>query len=161
MRHIPTFLAAVLLAAALAAADGCSERSPVTPRVTINGHTWTVDLATTRKQRYDGLSGRTYLAPGYGMLFVYPTPRPLEFCMRGCPVPIDIAFIGADMRVIKTYQMHVEPNLEEKDIYPSDRPAQFALEVAGGTLVRAGVKEGDVVTFSADMPPPAKAEDEP
>jgi len=146
-----------------AACSGCGESKPSDPppRVTIHGRTWRVELATTANARYKGLSDRKKLSPDAGMLFVYPSPQVMEFCMRQCLVPLDIAFLGADRRVLKTYTMPVEPYGFEKEAYSSELPAQYALEVAAGELAKAGVKPGDMAEFSADMPPAAKAEPGP
>jgi hypothetical protein len=156
-RTFSTLLIGALLAAPLA---GCAQRKPSMPQVTINRQSWLVELATTEEQRYRGLSGRSALGERSGMLFVYPSPRRLDFCMRDCLIPLDIAFIGADMRVVKTYRMQVEPDLKERASYSSLLPAQYALEVAGGALERAGVREGDPVTFTG-VPSPTKAQDGP
>jgi uncharacterized membrane protein (UPF0127 family) len=95
------------------------------------------------------------------MLFIYPRPEVLEFCMRGCVVPLDIAFINSDLRVVRMHTMAVEPDRAGRVSYSSQHPVQYALEVAGGSLGRLGVRVGDRVTFSAEIPSPAKAEEGP
>ena len=70
---------------------------------------------------------------------------------------LDIAFIASDLRVVKTCTMPVEPYGFEEKTYPSEFPAQYALEVAAGQLAAAGVKVGDKVEFSPGVPPAAKA----
>jgi uncharacterized membrane protein (UPF0127 family) len=77
--------------------------------------------------------------------------------MRGCYIPLDIAFIDADGYVVKTATMAVEDDLAGRIVYSSDRPAQFALEVPAGTLAAANVKPGSKVIFSPDIPLPTKA----
>jgi len=139
---------------------GCGEkRTP--PQVTVNGHTWFVDVAATAEQRYRGLSGRDTLADNVGMLFIYPEPGILKFCMRGCLIDLDIAFIDADMRVVGVHTMPREPDLLGTRVCSSSVPAQFALEVKSGSLSRAGVRPGDRVTFRGAIPDPAKAAPHP
>jgi uncharacterized membrane protein (UPF0127 family) len=141
-----------------AAAAGCGESEPAAPAdVTINGRTWRVELATTTDARYKGLSDRRKIDPNGGMLFIYPAPQMLDFCMRNCLVSLDIAFIASDLRVVKIRTMPVEPYGFEEKTYPSEFPAQYALEVAAGQLAAAGVKVGDKVEFSPGVPPAAKA----
>ncbi|MCD6303901.1 MAG: DUF192 domain-containing protein, partial [Planctomycetes bacterium] len=125
--------------------------------VTIRGHTWQVELAVTPEQRYRGLSNRKELPAGRGMLFVFETPQVLEFCMRQCLIPLDIAFIDENLRVVKTCTMAVEPYGFERAVYSSDRPAQYALEVPAGSLAAAGVAVGDTVRFSGIEAGAAKA----
>lgn len=147
---------AILVAAclvAMAAAAGCtSQRAPAPPRVTINGKSWLVDLAVTPEQQSLGLAGRQQLSNEAGMLFVFRRAEVRNFCMRGCVIPLDIAFIGDDMRVVRTHTMAVEPDRAGRIIYSSDSPARYALETAAGSLEAAGVKVGDPVTFSGDIP---------
>ena len=95
------------------------------------------------------------------MLFVYPSPQVLDFCMRGCTIPLDIAFIDADLRVVATYTMAVEPDLAGSVNYSSLGPVQFALEVPGGALGQASVRPGDKVVFSAQIHEAAKEADSP
>ena len=146
-----------VLLAASALPYGCQDRREV-PAVTLGSRRWLVDLATTRQQRYTGLSERQHLGENVGMLFIYPQPKVLEFCMRGCYIPLDIAFLDADRRVVAMHTMAVEPDLAGRAVYSSDVPAQYALEVGAGQLARAGVHLGDRADFSPAIPPPAKAE---
>lgn len=162
--RLPRVCVAVLVAGgAMWCAWGCRDRGPDVPArtaVTIRGRTWRVELALTPQQRYRGLSGRDRLAADGGMLFVYPRPQVLEFCMRDCLVPLDIAFINADRCVVATATMEVEPDRVGRKAYTSDVPAQYALELPAGALAGAGVRAGDRVEFSPELPP-AKAEDGP
>lgn len=131
------------------------------PKVSINGRSWRVELATTVAQRWKGLSGRTELAPDAGMLFVYPAPDVLHFCMRGCYIDLDIAFLGPDLRVVATHRMKVEPDRAGRALYSSGVAAQYALEVRVGALAGADVRVGDRAFFSDGVPQAAKAEPAP
>ena len=146
------------LPVAAAAVPGCgSERENTTGKVTINGFTWVVDLALTEQQQYDGLSGREQLFQGTGMLFLYAEEQPLEFCMRGCLIPLDIAFLSADLRVVSMHTMEVEPDRLGRKGYSSGVPARYALEVPAGELARADVRIGSQATFSDGIPDAIKA----
>ena len=148
----------------LASAGGCSGQKPEAPpavsppRARINDHTWNVTVVSTRLARYRGLSGRSHLPDDEGMLFLFPREAPREFCMRGCLIPIDIAFLDSDLRIVRMYTMEVEADRRGTRGYPSVEPAQFALEVAGGALARAGARVGQKVELLGDLPDPAKAE---
>jgi uncharacterized membrane protein (UPF0127 family) len=140
---------------------GCNEVKPVQPyEVTINGRTWQVEVAMTERERYRGLSGRS-LAENAGMLFIYPDAAERQFCMRGCAKDLDIAFIAADRTIVNTTTMKAEPDRAGRVAYPSSGPAQWVLEVAAGDLLAAGVKPGQVVQFSPNIPLAAKAEPGP
>jgi len=142
-------------------AGGCRKPAQGPPQVTISGKSWYVDLAMTGQHRLRGLAGRDNLNENAGMLFIYPTPRVLVFCMRGCVIPLDIAFISRDMRVVKISTMQVEPGLTGDVGYSSQVPVMYTLEVPAGALRRAGVRVGDKVIFSDNIPSPAKAQDGP
>lgn len=158
-----TPLRAMMLLAGLLVAvgipSGCSkEDRPESPRVRINGTEWLVDVAATPSRRYRGLSGRPQVASGTGMLFIFPDADVREFCMRGCLVPLDIAFLDEDLCVVKTHTMQVEPDLAGRETYSSEKPAQYALEVPAGELSAAGVRAGDQAELLGDIPDAAKAD---
>jgi len=148
---------AMALALALPLGSGCDGRKQSPAQVTIGEMTWSVELATTEQQRYRGLSGRRELAEDEGMLFVYPREQTLDFCMRGCVIPLDIAFIDGQLRVVSVQTMAVEPDLAGRVSYRSGAAAQYALEVTAGALERAGVEVGDKVLLSGNIPSPTKA----
>ena len=129
------------------------------PSVTINKQTWYVELATTPAARYQGLSWRTQLPAGAGMLFVYPKADNLDYCMRGCLIPLDIAFISPELRIVAIHTMTVEEDLAGRRVYSSVAPAQFVLEVPAGSLAHAGAKVGDLVQL--DIPDASKALSDP
>jgi len=151
-----------LLAAALA---GCGEDTappvpdapPPVPEVRIGENVWRVEIAMTLEQRYRGLSGRRHIPEGEGMLFIYPREKPLAYCMRGCDIPIDIAFINAAGKITAIHEMQVEEDRAGRVNYVSGSPAQYVLEVAGGTFARKNVRMGDRVRFSPGVPDAAKA----
>lgn len=116
--------------------------------VTIKDQTWTVELAITRQEQYDGLSGRSDLPPDRGMLFVYSIPKIQRFCMRKCSHPLDIVFIDRDLKVINLLTMPVETNPSTNTTYTSERPALYVLEVKGGTLSKTAISAGDRVVFA-------------
>jgi uncharacterized membrane protein (UPF0127 family) len=61
--------------------------------------------------------------------------------MRNTLVPLSIAFISSDGRIVSIVDM--QPLTAGP--YPSDKPAQYALEVPQGFFARQGVKVGDRV----------------
>ncbi|MCE5278718.1 MAG: DUF192 domain-containing protein [Planctomycetaceae bacterium] len=145
-----TSLAIAIAAAALA---GCSHPSrPAAapnaqggPTASVNGHTWHLELARTYEQRYQGLSGRTSLSDDAGMLFIYENPQVLEFCMRGCFIDLDIAFLDEQGVVVSMHTMKAEPDRVGRVAYSSGQPAQYALEVAAGSLARHNVAVGQQI----------------
>ena len=68
-----------------------------------------------------------------GMLFVFNSERPLSFWMFKTIVPLDIVYIDSNRHVINCYS--AQP-FETRLIYPSQRPAQYVLEVSAGLMKR-------------------------
>lgn len=146
MRKGWTF-AAIAVVLAILPAGGCRRR-PAPPAVTINGYTWHVEIADTREKKILGLSGRKHLDEQAGMLFVYERPEVVAFVMRGMSIPLDIAFINADGRIIRIYTMPVESDQSNLTEYSSEGPAKYILEVNAGSFARASINEGDEVTLT-------------
>ena len=122
--------------------------APATQRVVINGLKFDLELALTPQQRFRGLSDRASISEKGGMLFVFPHPERVGFVMRRCLVPIDIAFVTEEGKVVAMYEMKVEAyDMEDGELssYPSHQAILFALEFKGGTLARIGLKRGDTV----------------
>lgn len=125
-------------------ASAQSEAQPPLPTVTlvINSHELTAEVAQRIGQRYMGLSFRTELAPNAGMLFVYPAEQMLTFTMRNTKIPLTIAYISKDWVINEFHDMPVGPN----QLFPSSKPAQYALEVNQGWFKSKGIAVGDRLT---------------
>ena len=94
-------LVAAVAAIALLAVVGSAVELATTARrdVRLGGRTLSVHVADTLARRYVGLSLRSGLADGRGMLFVYDRPRAVTFVQRGVSFAIDVVFVGTDGRV--------------------------------------------------------------
>jgi len=123
--------------------------------VQIGTATLDLEVAADWRTQHRGLGGRDSIHPDGGMIFVYPSPRPLTFVMRDCRVPIDIAFLDIEGRVISVHTMEPEPSRRSGESasayearlrrYASPLPAQFAIETAGGRLHELGLRSGHLV----------------
>lgn len=159
----------VVAAGTFAGARGCEsarvtrelrdgERVPVV----VAGETFSMEPALDDASRVRGLGGRAVIEPKGGMVFVFPQPHRMEFLMRDCLADIDIAFLDDGGRVLAMHAMKAEPPRtadEPVRDFPNDQyenrlkryssrfPCRVAVEFAGGTLARLGVKEGDKVTI--------------
>lgn len=105
-----------------------------------------VEIADSRAERSRGLMGRTTLAGDRGMLFVYGEERELSFWMKNTLIPLSIAFIDADGRIVSVQEM--EPLDDEPPNYTSPEPVPYALEVNQGFFEERGVEVGD----TAELP---------
>jgi len=149
------FVPLLLLAAASLLLAGCGSSSlvPEVTRVTIADRTFILELALDDSSRHQGLSDRASIAPDGGMLFAFPQARKLSFVMRRCLVPIDIIFLDASSRIVAMHEMAIEPyDTPESALkrYPSHYPAQFVIELAGGTLKTLDLKLGQQIDLPVD-----------
>ncbi len=101
------------------------------------------EVADERAERQTGLMGRTELAQDAGMLFVFGWERNLSFWMRTTLIPLSIAYIAADGRIVDIQDM--EPLDDEPPSYASAEPAKYALEVNQGFFAERGVEVGGTV----------------
>lgn len=58
------------------------------------GHVWPIDIANTKALRSLGLGGRDSYPDGRGMLFLFDTPYPYGFWMKGMRFSLDIVFLS-------------------------------------------------------------------
>ena len=102
-----------------------------------------VEIADNLLEQARGLMDRKALQEDRGMLFVYPSERPLSFWMRNTLIPLSIAYIDAQGRITDILDM--KPLDDRPPHYVSSEPVQYALEVNRGFFDERGVKVGDRV----------------
>jgi uncharacterized membrane protein (UPF0127 family) len=103
-----------------------------------------VEVADNIMGRYMGLRRRESLPANQGMLFVYSSEqKQLSFTMADTLIPLSIAFIDSERRIIDMQDM--KPLDDKPPGYDSSGPAQYALEVNKGFFEKHGVEEGDRV----------------
>jgi uncharacterized membrane protein (UPF0127 family) len=106
------------------------------------------ELARTEDQRRLGLMFRKELKDGEGMLFIFAQDQILAFWMKNTLIPLSIAFIASDGRILEIREL--EPgNLQT---VKSGRSCRYALEVPRGWFDRAGLGPGDRLVSFPDSP---------
>jgi uncharacterized protein len=108
----------------------------------------TAEVTTTVASRAVGLMRRFSLQPDHGMLFVFNAPQPLTFWMKDTYIPLSIAFIGPDGRILNIEDM--APQTESA--HDSHGPAMFALEMKKGWFAQFAITAGDRVDGLAKAP---------
>jgi uncharacterized protein len=81
---------------------------------------------------------RTEMANNEGMLFVYERPDQRCFWMRNTLIPLSIAFIADDGRIVNIADM--KPKSEQS--HCSAEPVRYALEMRQGWFDKRGLKAG-------------------
>jgi uncharacterized membrane protein (UPF0127 family) len=121
---------------------GLAMAGPLDTRVLgVAGLSVTAEVADDAAERSVGLMGRTSLAEDHGMLFVYPEAAPRSFWMKDTLIPLSIAFIDSEHRVIHIADM---VPLELTPIV-CIQPVQYALEMRLGWFAEKGLVVGDRV----------------
>ena len=133
-------LGALAVAGLLVVAFAAAADLPTTV-LTVGQHKVTAEVVVTPEQRALGLMNRFSLKPDHGMLFVFERSEPLAFWMKNTFIPLSIAFIGADGRIVNIEDMR--PQTE--DTHWSKGPALYALEMRKGWFAEKGIGPGAVV----------------
>ena len=130
----------------LATAAGVAAAAPVvvgnsTTTLSIGKHKLVAEVAATPEQRTVGLMYRFSLKPDHGMIFVFERPEPQAFWMKNTFIPLSIAFLGGDGRILNIEDMAPR----DESLHWSRAPAQYAIEMRKGWFAERGIGPGDRV----------------
>ncbi len=145
MRHLQkTILSCILLWNGCANRPACLENPKQPPAVVLTTSSGKelrieVELATRAEQRARGLMYRRHLEAMTGMLFVYPAEKVQSFWMENTYIPLDIIFIGENLRVLGTIQ-NTQPL--SKQHLSIDSPSRYVLEVNAGVVKQYDIRVG-------------------
>ncbi|MEO8507140.1 MAG: DUF192 domain-containing protein [Betaproteobacteria bacterium] len=131
----------MLAAASMTIAMSAAAADLPTTTLTIGSHKLIAEVAVSPEQRALGLMNRFSLRPDHGMLFVFERVEPLAFWMKNTFIPLSIAFIAPDGRIVNIEDM--KPQTE--DSHWSKGPALYALEMRKGWFLEKGIGPGMVV----------------
>lgn len=122
------------------------------PRVDLGYGMYRIDaeVAHTEAQRQQGLMHRREMAPQRGMLFVFPREARHCMWMRNTLIPLSVAFLDAQGRVINIADM----TPRDETSHCAERPARYALEMNRGWFAQRGVKDGAAIAGIDKAPPP-------
>jgi uncharacterized membrane protein (UPF0127 family) len=101
-----------------------------------------VEVADEAEERRHGLMGVHHLPDDEGMAFVYGRPVTTGFWMKDTVIPLSIAFVDGDHRVVGLREM--KPcTADPCPSYGVDEPYVLAIEANAGWFEEHGVREGD------------------
>ena len=134
--RLPVLLLATLLITLPAAAQ---QKLPVTT-LSIGMHLVKAEVAVNDDERSVGLMFRKEMAQNEGMVFRFPTPKPVCMWMKNTYIPLDMVFLRGNGSVLS-----IVPNTtpQSLDVIQSEGEAQAVLELAAGTAARIGLAPGD------------------
>lgn len=111
-------------------------------------HRVLIEVMRTDEEKRLGLMNRESLKEGRGMLFVYEAETSPIMWMRNMKFPIDIVFIGKNLRI-----NHIEQNAQPCEVaddsqcarYRSSELSLFVLELPAGYTARHQISSGDKI----------------
>lgn len=112
-----------------------------------------VEVADTPQARAQGLMYRRQLDENAGMLFMFERTSGGAFWMKNTLIPLSIAFIGDNWKILDIQDMDVEENpAVPVKTYPSAKPYRYALEVNQGFFERHRISVGAGVRYIPQNP---------
>ena len=105
-----------------------------------------IEVAADDASRQRGLMFRESMAEDAGMLFVFQAETDGPFWMQNTLIPLSIAFIGADRRILSIKDMQPRST----DLTYPDARYWYALEVNQGFFARNGITVGDSATWRGE-----------
>jgi uncharacterized membrane protein (UPF0127 family) len=101
-----------------------------------------VEIADDPSERRRGLMGVRHLPADEGMAFVFDRPVSTGFWMKDTPIPLSIAFVDEEDRVVGLREM--EPcTADPCPSYGIGEPYVMAIEANAGWFDEHGVEDGD------------------
>jgi uncharacterized protein len=113
-----------------------------TAEIQIGNEILDVELAETPQQHAKGLRFRQTLDENAGMLFVFPAPQRVSFWMKDASLPLSIAFIQADGKIVQIRPM--QP-LDLTPVPSLSNAISYALLVNQGWFERHGIEAGTLI----------------
>ena len=117
---------------------------PVTVRSGSETRLFRTEVANSPEAQARGLMFRTELPDDEAMLFPRDEIAIASFWMKNTPIPLDIIFIGTDLKIINIAAMTTPYSL---DPVLSDGPVGAVLEIRGGLAEELGIEPGDTVQW--------------
>jgi uncharacterized protein len=138
-------LALAMLAGLLACSSAPATQPATLPTGTVEfrGHgRLDVRIAQTEQERQTGLMNVMALAPDDGMAFVFDGPVTTSFWMKDTLIPLSVAFVGRDGRVVSTSDM--QPcGSDPCPTYAPSGTYTLAVEASLGWFADHGISAGD------------------
>jgi uncharacterized membrane protein (UPF0127 family) len=103
-----------------------------------------VEVVRSEAAQARGLMYRQHLPPGDGMLFYMGEEKVHSFWMENTLIPLDIIFIGKDMRIVGIVENAAPRTRDNRFV---NGRSLYVLEVNGGWSKANGIGPGTVVRF--------------
>jgi hypothetical protein len=151
MNFRTTLIGSLLASAALLLA-GTAGAQAVLPLAELGAGMYRIEaeVAHTDETRQIGLMNRAKMPLHRGMVFVFPEQRAHCMWMKNTLLPLSVAFLDDEGRVINIEDMQPQTT----DNHCAAGPARFALEMNLGWFGERGIKAGDMLRGFDRLPAP-------
>lgn len=134
----------------LAVAGGAAAQNQqfATTQLSAGMHLIKAEVAVSEAQREQGLMFRESMSANAGMVFVFDTPATQCMWMKNTLLPLSVAFIDADGKIINIEDMQaqtLDSHCSKKAV-----PVRYALEMNLGWFKQKNIKPGTVL---GNLPP--------
>ena len=123
-----------------AAAVGAQEARFAMTALTAGMHVVKAEIARTDAERAQGLMFREDLPRNAGMVFVFDAPARQCMWMKDTPLPLSVAFIDADGKIVNIIDM--QPHTLDSHCSTKGVPVRYALEMHQGWFRQRHIKAG-------------------
>ena len=103
----------------------------------------TLIVSNTDSSRRKGLMNQKILEKNTGMIFIWPSSKRQCMWMKDTPLPLSVAFISSNGRILEIYDM---VPFSEESICSIQR-ARMAVEVNQGWFKKNNIIVGDTINF--------------
>ncbi|GAB4397590.1 MAG: DUF192 domain-containing protein [Microscillaceae bacterium] len=104
-----------------------------------------IEIADNENERSQGLMNRPQLPAQGGMLFIFEEEAERQFWMRNTLISLDILYLNAAKEIVHI-AAYTQP--ESDAPIPSQKPAQYVVEVNAGFCESHQIKPGDTIAFT-------------
>jgi len=122
-------------------------KNPLTSTVSINNHTYVLEVAATNAEKEKGLGGRDTLPQNHGMVFPFDRSERFSFWMKGMRFPLDFLWIYGNEIIEITENVQVTTNGKITVVQPKN-PIDKVIELNAGEVEKSNIKVGDRVVFN-------------
>ncbi len=137
-RTVVVWLSLATAAAAAASAQTAPQPRLPTTEIVAGMHVIRAELAITPAQQATGMMFRREMPGNEGMLFVNDAAGVRCFWMRNTLVPLTIAFVADDGRIVNLADMQPQSDAS----HCSAEPVRLALEMPQGWFAKRGIGPG-------------------
>jgi uncharacterized protein len=143
-RSVARWLSVALILLVACSSDAATQPATMSQGTVVFGRhgRLNVRIAETEQERQTGLMNVMALAPDDGMAFVFDEPVTTSFWMKDTLIPLSVAFVGQDGRVVSTSDM--QPcEADPCPTYAASGPYILAVEANLGWFADHGIAPGD------------------